>query len=129
MTVPSFDGEATRCRRCADRVEADVGGFEPLLYKLGRAGKLVEEAERDLENAQRAMRDARYDFGGDVDLAGGRYLDPERRERFAEYTAAEAGVAAAVAALHAAKRVQSELLAKYDLSYAAYQLGRTPDIV
>lgn len=102
---------------------------DPFLYQLSRCEDLVRQCEADLDHAQQAMRDARYDFGGDVALARARYLDPELRERFAEYSAAEAGVAAAMTAVQSAKRLQSELLAEYDDISRAFQLGRVPDIV
>lgn len=101
------------------------GDGEPFLHRLSRAEQLVEECERDLERAQQDFRDRRAEFGGDVDLAAGRYLDPERRDRYADYQAAEAGVASATAALAEARRLESAMLAAWHADYTP--LGWTPD--
>ena len=105
------------------------GDGDPLIFELGRAERLVRSAESDLEYAQQFARDAKADFPGDVETARGRYLDPDATDRYAHYCAAEAGVAAALAALQAAKRLQSELLAEYDDISRAFQLGRIPDVI
>ena len=105
------------------------GDGDPLIFELGRAERLVKSAESDLEYAQQFLRDAKADFPGDVETARGRYLDPDARSRYDHYCAAQAGVAAALAALQAAQRVQSELLAEYDDISRAFQLGRVPDVI
>lgn len=111
----------------ADLMAGYKSGDDRFLHQLSRAEKLVEQCEKDLDRAQQDFRDRRYEFGGDPDLAGARFLDTERRELLAGYHAAEADVAAAMAALTSAKRMESQLLAEYDDISRGFQLGRVPD--
>jgi hypothetical protein len=84
------------------------------LAHLGEADEMVELTERDLREAEQAMRDAAADFGPGLEHAHNRTLSGETWEAYRRWRSAHHLFEDARAAHELARLHQADLLAAYD---------------